>query len=180
MHRFIPKKYYFIEKFDKENIKNLSKDTCIIYRNYKKSINIKDVKKFRDFCKRKCFKFLISNSFKIALKLRLDGAYIPSFNKDLRHLIYNLNKNFIVVGSAHNIKEIREKESQNVDAIFISSIFKKNKNFLGLNKFNNFSNITKRKVIALGGISKSNIKLLKLTKCYGFSGISFFKKKGPL
>ena len=51
----------------------------------------------------------------------------------------------------------------------------KNKNFLGINKFKLFSRLTKKRIIALGGISKRNIKLLKLTNSYGFSGISFFR-----
>ena len=177
MHRLIPKKYYFIDKFDIENIKNLSKDTCIIYRNYKKPINIKDVKQIRDFCKKNSIKVFLSNSFKTALRLNLDGAYIPSFNKDLRHLNYTLKKKFIIIGSAHNIKEIKEKERQKVEAIFISSVFKKNKNFLGIYKFKILKNNTKAKVIALGGVSKSNLNVLRLTKCFGFSGISYFKKR---
>ena len=34
---------------------------------------------------------------------------------------------------------------------------------------------TKKKIIALGGISKKNIKLLNLTSSFGFGGISYFK-----
>ena len=52
----------------------------------------------------------------------LDGVYIPSFNNDLKHLNYPKKKNFLVLGSAHNIKEIRIKEMQKVDSIFFSSI----------------------------------------------------------
>ncbi len=48
----------------------------------------------------------------------LDGVYIPSFNNDLKHLNYPKKKNFLVLGSAHNIKEIRIKEMQKVDSIF--------------------------------------------------------------
>ena len=93
------------------------------------------------------------------------------------------------MGSAHNIKEIRLKEKQKVSLIFISSIFKKNKNYLGLNRFINLEKLTKTNIIALGGINKKNIKKLSLTNCVGFAGISFFKKirskkkapkKGPL
>ena len=80
---------------------------------------------------KKKLKFYLSNNYKIALKLNLDGAYIPSFNKDFRHLNYYKKLRFKILGSAHNIKEIRLKESQGVSFIFISSIFKKNKNFLG-------------------------------------------------
>ena len=111
----------------------------------------------------------------MALKLGLDGAYIPSFNKDFKHLSYSINSKFLIVGSAHNLKEIRIKELQKVEAIFLSSLFKQNKNFLGLNKFRNISNYTDRKIIALGGISKKNIKKLELLDVCGFAGISYFE-----
>ena len=42
--------------------------------------------------------------------------------------------------------------------IFLSSIFKKNKNFLGINRFKLLSLLTKKPVIALGGISNNNLK----------------------
>ena len=93
---------------------------------------------------------------------------------------YQLRNNFIIIGSAHNIKEIRVKELQKLNLIFLSSIFKKNKNYLGLNKFKIIKKITKTKIIALGGISQKNIKKLRMLDCFGFAGISFFKKKRPL
>ena len=61
--------------------------------------------------------------------------------------------------------------------IFLSSLFKENKNYLGVNRFNNLSKLTKRQLIALGGISIENLKKLKVVNCYGFSGIRYFKKK---
>ena len=41
--------------------------------------------------------------------------------------------------------------------------------------------LTNKKVIALGGINKKNIKKLNLLNVYGYSGISLFstKKNGP-
>jgi len=75
---------------------------------------------------------------------------------------------------------MRTKELQNVNQIFLSSIFKKNKNFLGIQKFKLLASLTKKKIIALGGISKKNLRKLNLIKCDGFAGISFFEqKKGP-
>ena len=127
------------------------------------------------YCKKRKLKFFVSNNFKIAHQLKLDGAYIPSFNIDFRHLNYQIRNNFIIIGSAHNIKEVRIKELQKTNLIFISSIFKKNKNYLGFNKFNNIKKITKTNIIALGGVSKKNIKKLKLLNCFGFAGISYFK-----
>ena len=175
MHNFLPKQYYFIDEFDKKNIDKLKINTGIIYRNYTKKLDKKLILELKYYCKKKKLKFFISNNFKIAHQLKLDGAYIPSFNVDFRHLSYQLRKDFILIGSAHNIKEIRIKESQKTNLIFLSSIFKKNKNFLGINKFNNINKITKTKIIALGGISKKNIKKLNLLNCFGFAGISYFK-----
>ena len=128
----------------------------------------------RDYCKKRNLKFLISNNIKLSVQLNLDGAYLPSFNKNYNHLNYDFKKNFLLIGSAHNLKEIKVKEKQNVKEIFLSSIFKENKNYLGLNKFNNISKLTSKRIIALGGISENNIKLLKFTKSIGLAGISFF------
>ena len=78
--------------------------------------------------------------------------------KVYKHLAYSFKKNFKIIGSAHNLKEIRIKEKQNVEKIFLSSLFKKNKNYLGINKFKLLSKLNKKKIVALGGISKKNIK----------------------
>ena len=81
----------------------------------------------------------------------------------------------MIVGSAHNLKEIRIKEKQKVKKIFLSSLFKKNKNYLGINKFKLLSNLSNKKVVALGGISKKNKKKIRLLKLNEFAGISYFK-----
>ena len=117
----------------------------------------------------------MANNIKLAINLRLDGAYIPSFNKQMYHLSYNVPKSFKILGSCHNIKEIRIKEIQKVDTLFISSLFKKNKNFLGINKFKILSNLTSKKIAVLGGITKSNLKKLKLVDCFTFAGITYFE-----
>ena len=175
MHNNLPKQYYFIEKFDKKILKNQSPKTAIIYRNYTKKINIAEVLKIKKFCNKNKLRLFISNNFKLALKLNLQGAYIPSFNKSYYHLNFSIKKNFIIIGSAHNLREIRIKEKQKVDAIFLSSIFKKNNNYLGLFKFLNLCSLSKKTVIALGGISHKNKKILNMFNLWGFAGISYFK-----
>ena len=170
------RKYYFISKFDTNNLKKLDKQTIIIYRNYSADkLDEKLILKIKNYCKKKSIKFYLSNNIKLAIKLDLDGAYIPSFNKNFNHLTYSLKKKFKIIGSAHNIKEIKIKERQNVKKIFLSSIFKKNNNYLGINRFKILSRLTSRKIVALGGISKKNKKLLKLVNCLEFAGISYFK-----
>ena len=175
MHSQLPIKYCFINKFDANYIDKQDKLTAIIYRNYVAIVDLNSIIKIKNYCKKKNYKFFLSNNIKLSIKLNLDGAYIPSFNKNLDHLSYSFKKNFLIIGSAHNNKEIKIKEIQGVSAIFLSSIFKQNKNFLGINKFKLLSKKTDRKIIALGGISKKNFKQLKLVNCFGFGGISFFK-----
>ena len=175
MHYKFIKKYYFIEKFEKSNIDKQDLNTTIIYRNYKKNYKIDEILLLKNYCRKKKLKFLLSNNVKLSIKLNLDGAYLPSFNKNFYHLSFKFKKNFILLGSAHNLKEIRIKEKQNVNKIFVSSIFKKNNNFLGINKFNLLSKLSYKEIIALGGISKDNIALINLTKSAGVAGISFLK-----
>ena len=87
MHNKFLEKYYFIEKFEKSNIDKQDFNTTIIYRNYKKNYNIREILLIKDYCKKKK-KFIISNDIKLSIKLSLDGAYLPSFNKDFSHLNY--------------------------------------------------------------------------------------------
>ena len=176
MHYNLTTKYYFISNFDTNNIDQQDKQTIIIYRNYSsKKIDKTKILKFKSYCKKKGLKFYLSNDIKLAVKLKLDGAYIPSFNKKFDHLSYYYKKNFEIIGSAHNLKEIRLKELQKVNKIFLSSLFKKNKNYLGINKFKLLSKLTKKKVVVLGGVSAKNIKKLSLLNQSDFAGISFFE-----
>ncbi len=129
-------------------------------------------------CKKKNINFFLSNNVKLAIKLDLDGAYIPAFNKSFSHNSYNLKKNFKLIGSAHNLNEIKIKEKQNVSSIFLSSIFKNTKNmkFLGIYKFLNLMKLTKKEIVCLGGINEKNIKKIKLIKVNNIASISMFEK----
>ena len=169
-------KYYFINKFEINNIDKQDKQTIIIYRNYSsKKLDEKLILKIKKYCKKKGNKFYLSNDIKLANKLNLDGAYIPSYNKTTNHLAFSYKQNFNIIGSAHNLKEIKIKEKQKVSKIFLSSLFKKNKNYLGINKFKLLSKLTNKKIVVLGGISKNNLKKLKILNQSEFAGISYFE-----
>ena len=176
MHYKLLKKYYFISSFDTNIINKQDKTTTFIYRDYKRSkLDTTKILKLKTFLKKRGNKFLLANNFKMALKFKLDGVYLPSFYRKFDHLNYSTYSNFIILGSAHNLKEIRIKERQRVQGIFISSLFKKNNNFLGINKFKIICSYSKKNIIALGGISKKNIKKLRLLNISSFAGISFFE-----
>ena len=182
MHKKLPKFYYFIDKLDIEEVKNLNKKIALIYRNYQKEPVIKEIIKFNKFCRDNNRIFIISNFIEIALRYNLNGVYIPSFNnKKILSKFKNI-KNFIIIGSAHNIKEIRIKEKQGVQQIFLSPIFpiKKSKNYLNISKFNLLSQLSNKAIIALGGINKQNIKKLNMTNAYGFASINYIKNENSI
>lgn len=177
MHINLPKFYHFIDNLNIKNIQKLNKNIVLIYRNYEKKPSDQDIIKFKKYCKNKNIKFILSNYIDIVKKHDLDGFYIPSFNTKKIYQIIKNKTNFIIMGSAHNLKQIRIKEKQGAQLIFLSPLFKnKNSNRpLGLCRYNLLSNLTKLPNIALGGINKINSKLLKLSNSSGFAAINYFK-----
>tara|TARA_B100000029_G_scaffold495316_1_gene560150 strand:+ start:357 stop:902 length:546 start_codon:yes stop_codon:yes gene_type:complete len=175
MHFNKYKIYHFIDKLNKEKLKKINKNISLIYRNYNKKPNKQLLLNLKNFCRKRGIKIYISNDIKLALKFNFDGIYIPSFNKQIKQNLYFKKKNFSVIGSAHNIYQIKNKEMQNVEYIFISPIFytKKTKKKLDIHNFNYLLKLTKMKAIALGGINEINIKKIPLTNAKGFASITY-------
>jgi thiamine monophosphate synthase len=145
----------------------------IVYRNYtntNNNINFINILKFK---KKFNYKILISNNVNLANLKNIDGFYIPSFIKKVKFL--NLKKNILIVGSAHNHSEIQQKIRQGCKIIFLSSIFKNNKNnsFLGITKFNLLTLNYNVKFVALGGINFNNFKKIYMTRSIGIGGMTF-------
>ena len=178
MHYNLPKIFLFIDVYEEEHIRKLDKRIAIIYRNYAVKHDKKLLLKIKNTCRKDGRKIFLSNNLKLATNLSLDGVYLPSFNVSQNIIKTNMKKGFKIIGSAHSIKQIRIKEKQGAEAIFLSPLFKtiKYKTFLNSIKFNLLALKTPKKIIALGGITANNINELRLTKSYGFAGISFFKK----
>ena len=95
-------------------------------------------------------------------------------------MAYDFRKEFIILGSIHSIKELNIKKIQAVKFFFLSSLFKRNNNYLGIYKFKTFEYFVKKGLVALGGINQDNIKKLNLLNIHGYAGISYFQKKRPL
>ena len=167
-----------MNEYNKDVFKYKNIDIGIIYRNYKDKRRENQLIKIAKACKKNRYQLFVSNDVKLAHKVKADGIYIPAFNKTKN--FSNLEKkNIIILGSAHNQKEIHRKIIQNCRAIFLSPLFymKKSKRFLGMHKFNYLSYMNKKNILALGGISENNSRMLKLLHTEGFGGITIFKKK---
>ena len=170
------KMYYFISEINYSRLKNLDKNISLIWRNKNKETPIENLIKLRSFCNKNNRRLYINNNIKLANKIKADGLYISSYNSDLMLKSKRLKKKFKILGSAHNLKEIKIKELQNVSEIFLSPLFKEKTNKrLDIYKYFNLRKITKMKDISLGGINEKNIKKLKLIRPFGFAGISYFE-----
>ena len=56
-------KYYFINKFETNNIDRLDKQSAVIYRNYNsKALNKELILKFKRYCKKNGIQFYLSNN----------------------------------------------------------------------------------------------------------------------
>ena len=182
MFAFKKKYFLIIESIKDLELKNIKKNKklIIIYRrNNKKIENIVELKKFRQNCYIKDFKFFVANNIQLTVLLKADGLYISSYNKSFKCLFLK-NLNFTIIGSAHNPREIHFKIKQGCKYILLSKLFKvdydKNNNFLGVIKFNNFLTIS-RNLIPLGGINSSNLNSLNNSISEGFALMSEVKKK---
>ena len=183
MQNFLFRVYCYVDKYNLSDLSKLGRNINIIYRNYESIDHLKNLKKLSVFCKKNGNELYASNNIKLSIRLKLNGVYIPSFNNKLNYCgSFSLPKKFKIIGSAHNIIEIKIKQLQGCKAIFISPIFfnPKNRKYLGISKFNLLTLHTASKIIALGGLNQKNIKKLRLTRSIGLAGISLFKKKAPL
>ena len=77
--------YYYIDKFNRDEIYKLNKSVNIIYRNYSNRFNNKEILQLVAFCKKQRRKVYISNNLKLALKFNFNGVYIPAFNQTLNY-----------------------------------------------------------------------------------------------
>ena len=172
--------YYFIDKFNLKELSTFKSKINIIFRDYSKDYEEKEIIKTHILCKKKGLKLFLANNIRLAIRLNLDGVYLPAFNKILNYRNILSNKKFKIIGSAHSISEVKIKEKQNCEIIFIAPLFKteKNKHYLGITKFNLIANHTKKRVVCLGGINSENLKKIKLTNSKGIASISWIKKNG--
>ena len=176
------KKYFLIINNTKDinlNKIRLNHKFFIVYRNNQKQEELHKIFKFRMQCKNKGFKFLVANDFKLNFSVKADGMYLSSYNKSLRSLTFKYSKK-IIIGSAHNIKEISEKKKQGCNYIVVSKLFKVNYKpsdpFYDIVRFKNLI-LNNKNIIPLGGIGICNLNKLKTVRSDGFAIMTELKKK---
>ena len=160
--------YIFLNEINDQlsvRIKKIKNVSIIYYIDDFQSFNENNCKRIRNFCKKINAPFYVVNSINNAVKYKATGIYIKADNKRIILKKYNKLK---IIGSAHNNLEYFFKKNQNCKMIMLSPLFYNNKysnnNILGTAKFRLISKDWKIDLCALGGINKTNINKIKLTK----------------
>jgi thiamine-phosphate pyrophosphorylase len=170
------KHYVFLEQINKlieENLLKFNDINIIINVNNNNKNSLDNEIKIINFAKKKKIRFLFKNNIRKCIKYNSDGIFIDSINKEtIKSTLFK--KNFLIIGTAHNQLEYYFKKRQNCKIIALSPIFynpkfSKNKT-LGPTRFNLITQIWDADLCALGGINKTNIKKLNITRA---SAIAF-------
>ncbi len=176
------KLFFFIEKLNELNLDYVKKIGAILILRNPEKLNLLDLKKFNKRCISKKITLFIQNSVKILILLKTNNFYISGYNKSQFKQLRILNRKVKIIGSAHNVTEIREKLNQGCEYIVLSRIFKTSykfkKGFLGTTKFNLLTRNFSQKFIALGGINEKNFRLLSLLNIHGCAMSGDKKKAG--
>ena len=170
------KHYVFLEQINKlieENLLKFNDINIIINVNNNNKNSLDNEINIINFAKKNKIPFLFKNNIRKCIKYNSDGIFIDSINKEtMKSTLFK--KNFLIIGAAHNQLEYYFKKRQNCKIIALSPIFynpkfSKNKT-LGPTRFNLITQIWDTDLCALGGINKTNIKKLNITRA---SAIAF-------
>ena len=115
--------YFFIDKINEINLDQVKKTDAILILRTSKNISYKSLKKFALNCKSKRINLFVANNLKLLCLLKTNRFYISAWNKKHYKNLRKFNSNIQIVGSAHNIMEIKEKIDQGCSQIFLSRIF---------------------------------------------------------
>ena len=166
------KDYYFrIEKLLDSGIK------IIQFRS--KNLKSKDYsrisRKIYNICKKYDASYIINDYSNFSLNKYCDGIQLTSNNlKEIRKM--NLDKRYILIGSCHNIDEIKICNNLEINLILISPVFStSNKTGIGWKKFKELVNKSKVPVFALGGLKyPDDIENVKINGGVGIAASKYF------
>ena len=138
---------------------------------------IKISKKIKKICKTSNVKFIINDDPFIAKKVKADGCHLGQKDLHIKDAKRILKNKIIGITCNNSIKKAKEAIKYNADYIalgaFNSSKTKNVKYKATINDLKKFRKLSKKPIIAIGGINQHNYKKLLLNKA-DFLAISSF------
>lgn len=166
------KDYYFrIEKLLDSGIKIIQFRS----KNLKNEDYSRISRKIYNICKKYDASYIINDYSNFNLNKYCDGIQLTSNNlQEIRK--FNLDKRYILIGSCHNIDEIKICNKLEVNLILISPVFStSNKTGIGWKKFKELVNESTIPVFALGGLKyPDDIENVKINGGVGIAASKYF------
>ena len=146
-------------------------------KKYRKGKILNISKKIKKICKNFNVKFIINDDPLIAKKVGADGCHLGQKDLHIKKAKKILKNKIIGITCNNSIKKAKEAIKNNADYIalgaFNSSRTKNIKYRATINDLKKFRKLTKKPIIAIGGINDKNYKKLLLNKA-DFLAISSF------
>lgn len=161
-------------------IQGLAPGTGVIFRHYQSPGRAELAKKVSRICKEKGFPLYIAGDVELAKAIGADGVHFPRWAFAGGQAFPDLNPNWVVIASVHDLDALERAEKLGADALLLAPVFPTpshpKKSALGIAGFTRLANATSLPVYALGGINQENLKKLPpLKNLAGFAGISIFE-----
>lgn len=125
-------------------------------------------------------KVLLAGDVRAALKHHCDGVHLSQARARLGPLrISSLPPGFIISAAAHDGLSLRRAAWAGAQVVMLSPVFATQSHPhskpLGLHRFTIIAASGNRRIVALGGVSKQNVKRLNLGAAYGIGAIGAWR-----
>jgi len=134
------------------------------YREKNKSIEemIDEAKKIKDICKNKTI-FIVNDNLDVALEVDADGVHLGQDDTIIEVARKKLGENKIIGQTVHDLEEAVNAEKKGADYIGVAPIFdtdtkKDSVSPIGVDIIKEIRNKTNIPIVAVGGITKENVK----------------------
>ena len=166
------KDYYFrIEKLLDSGIKIIQFRS----KNLEREDYSRVSRKIYNICKKYDASYIINDYLNFNSNKYCDGIQLTSNNlKNIKK--FNLDKRYILIGSCHNIDEIKICNNLEINLILISPVYStSNKSGIGWKKFKELVDESKIPVFALGGLKyPEDIENVKINGGVGIAASKYF------
>jgi thiamine-phosphate pyrophosphorylase len=152
---------------------DLPPNSAVILRHRDASLRAAAARALRPICRSRRVALLISDDLALALRCGADGVHIPEARAQLVSHARRMNPNWLVTMSAHGGSAMLQAERQGADAVLISPVFPTRSHAgasaLGPVGLAALASAAKIPVIALGGITATNVERLQATPVAGLA-----------
>ena len=152
--------------------------TCVQLREKNISYNeyISKAVEIREICHKYGVPLIINDNYRVALASGADGVHVGIEDTAVSEIRKNVGDNFIIGATAKTIEQAQKAQKDGADYLGVGAVFptgtKKDANNLSPDILRNICDAVDIPVVAIGGITKDNIKEFKGSGIDGIAVVS--------